>query len=190
MKNILIITGSPKKNGNTSLLVDWFIQGADSDNTAIALVNAASLRYKVNGCTSCRGCQKLDENGCTIKDGVSDVLKKMTAADIIAMASPMYFFGASAQLKAVFDRMFSLYKWNNNTNTYTSPLQGKTFLCIGSAYEALGIDTFEQPFRLTAEYTQMSYDSLMCLMPGYPVTSRAMPMSGKKLYLSAGNTHK
>ncbi|MBN2406229.1 MAG: flavodoxin family protein [Elusimicrobia bacterium] len=161
MKKMIIIIGSPKKKGNTSLLVDWFIEGASSGQTSIETVNACTLNFKSNGCTACRQCQDLKEYECAIKDGVTGTLRKMALADIIVIASPMYFFGPSAQLKTVLDRMFCLYKFDNDANTFTSPLKGKTLLFIGSAYESMGIATFEKPFSLTAEYSRMKYDSLV-----------------------------
>jgi multimeric flavodoxin WrbA len=84
--------------------------------------------------SSCRACQSREEYGCVIDDEASAVLKKMTGYDVIVMASPLYFFSASAQLKVIFDRMFSLYKWDNAAGTMITPLKGKTFVLLGSAY--------------------------------------------------------
>ena len=64
----------------------------------------------------------------------------MIGADIIVMATPLYFFSASAQIKGVFDRMFSLYKWDNDAGTMNTVLKGKTFCLIASAYEDSGLD--------------------------------------------------
>jgi hypothetical protein len=72
----------------------------------------------------------------------------------------------SAQLKLVFDRMFSLYKWNNLTNTFKSPLKGKTLVLLASAYEDVGLGALEKPFRLTAEYTGMKFQSLLVANAG------------------------
>ena len=160
-KNILVISGSPKKDGNTALLVEWFAQGARSVGSNVEIVRAADLKHKKVGCTSCRICQKNAEYRCVIKDEVSDVVARFLQADVIVMASPLYFYGASSQLKAVMDRMFSLYKWNNEANTVETPLKGKTFVFLGSGYEDVGFDVFEKPFSLTAQYTGMAYASLV-----------------------------
>ncbi len=160
-KKILIVSGSSQKNGNTALLIDWFSQGAKSKGAEVEIVNAAFLKYKANGCTSCRQCQKLKEYECVIDDDASQVLVKMTEVDVIVMATPLYFFAASAQLKIIFDRMFSLYKWDNEAGTFETALKEKTLVLIASAYEELGIDTLEKPFALTAEYTGMKFESLL-----------------------------
>jgi multimeric flavodoxin WrbA len=85
----------------------------------------------------------------------------MAEVDLIVMATPLYFFSASAQLKLIFDRMFSLYKWDNKANTFTSPLKGKTLVLLASAYEDVGLDALEKPFKLTADYSGMKFNSLL-----------------------------
>lgn len=160
-KKILILSGSPKKDGNTKTLVDWFTEGARTKGADIEIVQTAFLKYKSLGCTSCRSCQKIDKYECVIDDEAKPVLKKMADMDVIVMATPLYFYGPSAQLKLVFDRMFSLYKWDNKANTMKTPLKGKTFALIASAYEDIGLDALEKPFRLTAEYTGMKFQSLL-----------------------------
>src|SRR5208283_2858565 len=160
-KNILVISGSPKKDGNTALLIEWFAQGARAAGAGVEIIRAADLKHKVVGCNSCRICQKKAAYRCVIKDEVSDCVARFAQVDVIVMASPLYFYGASSQLKAVMDRMFSLYKWDNEANTMETPLKGKTFVFLGSGYEDVGFDVFEKPFRLTAEYTKMNYASLV-----------------------------
>lgn len=158
-KKILIINGSPKKNGNTSFLVKWFSRGAKQAD--ISIVNAAFLKFKTNGCTSCRKCQKLKKYECAIDDGATGVLADMITADVIVFATPLYFFSASAQIKQVIDRTFCLYKWDNDTDTFTSPLKGKTLVLLASAYEDTGLEALAKPFALTAEYTGMKFYSLL-----------------------------
>ena len=160
-KNILIISGSPKKDGNTAALVEWFTEGALSTGSRVDEVRAADLKPKFAGCTSCRACQDLPAYRCVIKDDVSECLARFPGADVIVMASPLYFFGASAQLKVVMDRMFSLYKWDNITGAMDTPLKGKTLVFLGSGFEDVGLDVLEKPFQLTAEYTGMAYASLV-----------------------------
>jgi len=161
LKKILVLSGSPNKKGNTALLVNWFSEGARSKGADVEIVQTAFLKYKFNGCTSCRSCQKIKKYECVINDEAKPVLVKMAKVDVIVMATPLYFYGPSAQLKLIFDRMFSLYKWDNKTGTMKTPLKGKTFTLIASAYEDIGLDALEKPFRLTAEYTGMKFKSLL-----------------------------
>ena len=160
-KNILILSGSPKKNGNTAALIEWFTEGALSKSAKVELVHTAFLQYKFPGCTSCRLCQKQEAYECVIEDDANPVLRKLAFADVIVMATPLYFFAASAQLKVVIDRMFSLYKWDNAAGTMKTVLKGKTMVLLASAYEDVGLDALEKPFALTADYTGMKFESLL-----------------------------
>lgn len=160
-KNIFILSGSPKKNGNTAALVDWVTEGAVSKGASVEVLHAAFLKYKFPGCTSCRVCQKNEAYECAIEDDANLALRKMIVADVIVMATPLYFFSASAQLKIIIDRMFSLYKWDNAAGTMKAALKGKTFALLASAYEDVGLEALEKPFRLTADYTGMKFESLL-----------------------------
>jgi multimeric flavodoxin WrbA len=156
LKKILILNGSPKKNGNTAKLISWFSEEARSKGARVKVVRAVSLTSKVNGCMACRACQRNDKYECVINDDIKDVLKKMKKADLVVFASPLYFYGPSAQLKLVIDRMFSLYKLDG-----TSPMNGKAMGLILSAYEDIGLKVVEESFKLIADYSEMSFRSLL-----------------------------
>ncbi|HTY14029.1 MAG TPA: flavodoxin family protein [Candidatus Omnitrophota bacterium] len=157
---MLIINGSPKRNGNTSILIDWVVEGAAEKGAGAKVVRLASRKDR-RGCLSCRKCQNAKHYKCAISDDLTPVLADMTKANVIVMATPLYFFSASSHLKQLIDRMFSLYKWDNNQNTFTTPLKGKTLALIASAYEDVGLDALEKPFSLTASYTGMKFLSLL-----------------------------
>ncbi|MDD5079430.1 MAG: flavodoxin family protein [Candidatus Omnitrophica bacterium] len=161
IKKMLVINASPVKNGNTSMLVNWFCEGAREKGAQVEVVNAAFLKYKSTGCVSCRRCQKIKEYRCVIDDEVGPVLAKMAEVDAIIMATPLYFYGPSAQLKLIMDRMFSLYKWDNKADTMETPLKGKTLALIASAFEDVGLDSLEKPFAITADYSSMKFESLL-----------------------------
>lgn len=175
-RKILIVSGSPKKDGNTAALVGWFMEGAGVKGAEIEVIDAARLKYKTNGCMSCRACQSSKTYECVVKDDATPVLRKMTDADVIVMATPLYFFGASAHLKLIFDRMFSLYKWDNVARTMETPLRGKTMVLLASAFEDVGLDALEKPFALTAEYTGMQFKSL--LVPNAGVSGEIHKLTG------------
>ena len=98
--NILILSGSPRKGGNTELLVEAFAKGAATQHH----VEIVSVRDdKVNPCLGCNACFKT--NGiCAQKDDMTMIYEKMSQADMLVIASPVYFYSISAQLKAVIDR--------------------------------------------------------------------------------------
>lgn len=178
--SILMLTGSPIRDGNTAALGEWFVAGARVGGAVVEIVNAAKIESKVNGCQSCRACQKRTEYGCVFNDGVKGALDKMIAADAIVMATPMYFFSASAQIKALLDRMFSLYKWDNEKGTMQTPLKGKLFALVASAHDVGGFDALEAPFRMTAEYTGMKYLSLLVPNAGVSGEVRKQPGAREK----------
>jgi multimeric flavodoxin WrbA len=163
---IVIINGSPKSNGNTSRLAEWFAEGCRSKGVDVEIFNVGSFTFTTCGCNSCRACQKLPGYECIIKDKAQPVLEKMIAADVIVMATPLYFFAMSAQMKVIVDRMFSLYKWDNAAGTMKTCLKGKTLVLLASAFEAVGLDALEKPFSLTAEYSGMSFRSLLIANAG------------------------
>lgn len=160
-KTILILSGSPKKNGNTATLVNWFAQGARAKGAKVEIARTAFLKYKTNGCISCRKCQTLEKYECVINDEAKPVLARMNEVDIIVIATPLYFYGPSAQIKLVMDRMFSLFKWDNDNDTMTTRLKGKMLVLIGSAYEDIGLKDLERPFAITADYSGMKFRSLL-----------------------------
>lgn len=160
-KKILIFNGSPVREGNTEILVNWFCKGAREKGADIEIIRTAFLKYKSAGCLSCRLCQKSKDYKCVIDDDATPALAKMADVDIIVMATPLYFFSASAQLKIIVDRMFSLYKWDNEAGTMETVLKGKILILIASAFEDVGLKTLEKPFALTASYTGMKFKSLL-----------------------------
>ena len=99
--NILILSGSPRKGGNTDLLVEAFVKGA-SPNHCVEVVSVHD--YKVNPCMGCNACFKSDSQSCVQKDDMAGIYEKMLVSDMLVIASPVYFYGLSAQLKAVIDR--------------------------------------------------------------------------------------
>jgi multimeric flavodoxin WrbA len=175
---ILIINGSPNKSGNTSALINWFIEGAKSKGAKPEVIQSAFLKYKSTGCTSCHTCQKSENYECAINDDAKPVLAKMAEVDVIVMATPLYFFGPSAQIKLIFDRMLSLYKWDDAAGTMETALRGKTMVLLGSAFEDVGLDALEKPFALTAAYTKMPFESL--LVPNAGPSGDIVKLSGIK----------
>lgn len=101
---ILIITGSPRKNGNSNFLVDNFIKGATEKGHKIFRFDSAFK--KVHPCIACNKCGM---NGdCIFNDDFNYVRENLVDSDMVVFATPMYYFGISAQLKAVIDRFYAI----------------------------------------------------------------------------------
>ena len=101
---ILVITGSPRKNGNSATLADHFIKGAKEAGHEVVRFDAAFK--KVHPCIACNSCGM---NGpCVFKDDFEFIREHIVGADCVVFATPMYYFGISAQLKAVIDRFYAI----------------------------------------------------------------------------------
>lgn len=109
-KNVLILSGSPRKGGNSDLLCDEFLKGAQESGNQVEKIFLRSK--KVSPCNACYYCK--NDGQCAIKDDMAEILDKMQAADVIVMASPIYFYSIDAQMKAVIDR--SVARWTNIPN--------------------------------------------------------------------------
>lgn len=102
MSNIIVLSGSVRKGGNTELLVQAFVDGAKKNNN-VEVISVAD--YKVNPCIGCNTCFDREGHECFQKDDMTKVYEKLKMADVLVIASPVYFYGVSAQLKALIDRL-------------------------------------------------------------------------------------
>lgn len=104
MSNILVLTGSKRKNGNTDLLAKAFAKGAQQNNN-VEIMSVAD--YNINPCTGCNACFNIKDSSsswCCQHDDMDKIYDKIMTADVLVIASPVYFYGISASLKAVIDR--------------------------------------------------------------------------------------
>ena len=102
MSKIVVLVGSMRKGGNTDLLARSFAEGARKNND-VEVISVADV--KVNPCRGCNACYSSEGNLCVQKDDMSGIYEKLAGADVLVIASPVYFYGISAQLKAVIDRL-------------------------------------------------------------------------------------
>ena len=102
--NILVLTGSPRKNGNSNLLASRFIEGAREAGHNVTRFDAA--QSEVHPCIACNSCGM--DGPCIFKDDFETVREHIVPADMVVFATPMYYFGISAQLKAVIDRFYAI----------------------------------------------------------------------------------
>lgn len=97
---VLGIYGSPRKGGNTDQLLDKALEGARSAGAEIGTVYVRDL--KMCGCIECGGCDK--EGKCVVEDDMQAVYPLLEEADVIFLASPIFFYSVTAQVKALIDR--------------------------------------------------------------------------------------
>lgn len=105
MKNILIVSSSFRKNGNSEMLVKEFEKGAKEAGNAVEVVSLRDLN--IGFCRGCLACQKSGK--CVIRDDVEALAEKMKNANVLVFATPVYYYSVSGQLKTMLDRMNPIY---------------------------------------------------------------------------------
>ncbi|MBM6774185.1 flavodoxin family protein [Olsenella profusa] len=104
MKHILVVRGGGRPHGNTAQLVDAFAEGAREAGHDVEIVSLAQSR--VNGCLGCNACRY--GKPCVQRDAFNELAPKVRSADLLALASPLYFWTISSQLKAFIERFYCL----------------------------------------------------------------------------------
>ena len=114
-KNILVISSSPRKGGNSDLLCDQFIAGANESGHNTEKIYVRDK--KINFCTGCGTCFQ-GKKPCPQRDDMSEILEKIVSADIIVMATPVYFYAMCGQMKTLIDRTCARYTEISNKEFY------------------------------------------------------------------------
>lgn len=104
MKNILVIQGGGRVNGNTSQLVDEFIRGAKEAGNFMEKISLN--KTEVKGCIGCNACRY--GKPCVQKDGFNELIPKIKSADLIVFASPLLFWTLSSKIKAFIERFYCI----------------------------------------------------------------------------------
>lgn len=115
MKHIVILSGSPRKNGNTNLLCRQFQQGAEEAGHSVRFIPLPEKRIGF-----CRACDVCMRNGgaCIQKDDMENILCAFQQADVVVLATPVYFYGVSAQMKACIDRTYPIWQHLGRKEVY------------------------------------------------------------------------
>lgn len=113
-KKVLVISSSPRRGGNSDLLCDQFVRGAEEAGHQVEKICLRSL--KIGFCSGCEAC--LEKGRCVIADDAPAVCEKMVDADVIVFATPVYFYSMSAQLKALIDRTVGCYTQMKGKEVY------------------------------------------------------------------------
>ena len=105
-KKIVILNGSPRKKGNTAGLTASFAEGARSAGNEVAEFFLQGMQ--IHGCLGCFGGHSGKDCPCVQKDDMAEIYPKVKEADVVVLASPLYYWTISGQLKTVIDRLFAL----------------------------------------------------------------------------------
>ena len=113
-KKVLIISASPRKGGNSDVLCDQFLHGAEEAGNNVEKIFLRN--HKINYCLGCGVCN--DTHHCVQKDDMKKILDKMVEADVIVLATPVYFYTMDGQLKTFIDRCVPRYTEISNKDFY------------------------------------------------------------------------
>jgi len=146
MKTLALI-GSPRKGGNTDILVDQILQGGKTKGHTSEKLYLYD--YEISPCIDCRNCKKGDYV-CTVNDGMQEIYPKMQEADLIIFGTPLYWFGPTGKMKLLMDRMRPF--------DANDKLRGKKGVIVApSAEETKVCGPLIEMFRLAFDYLGMEF---------------------------------
>ena len=105
-KNVLVLTGSPRKGGNSDLMAEAFIEGANKAGHEVVKFETAAKN--INGCRACNTCFSKGV-ACSFNDDFNELAPLLELSDVIVFATPLYWYSFSSQIKAAIDKMYSLF---------------------------------------------------------------------------------
>ena len=155
MSRIVILTGSVRKGGNTYLLARAFAEGAGKHNE-VELVSVAD--YAVHPCIGCNSCYTSKGHRCFQDDDMQQIYDRLKQADVLVVASPVYFYGVSAQLKAVINRLHTPMR-----NDF--PIRKLGLILVGAAELPDLFDPVILQYRMLLRFFRLE-DIGMVLVPG------------------------
>ena len=111
-KKIVILNGSPRKTGNTSTLVKAFTEGAESAGHTVTEFFLDGMN--IHGCKGCFGGHSSQECPCVQKDDMTQIYPAVKESDMVVLATPLYYWNMSGQLRTAIDRLFALEEGDGN----------------------------------------------------------------------------
>lgn len=113
--NILVLNGSPRKNGNTARLAAAFAKGAEEAGHTVRTVMVAT--GNIRGCTACEYCHIQEPGVCIQKDDMQNLYPEISSADMLVFASPIYYYTMTGQMISVLNRTYALGRLTNIKKT-------------------------------------------------------------------------
>jgi multimeric flavodoxin WrbA len=140
-RNIVILNGSPRPNGNTVALIESFTKGAQQAGHTI-MARFDLNRMNLHPCLGCCGGGKDAMHPCVQRDDMEKIYEAYQKADLIVLASPLYYWNVSGQLKCAIDRLFAIAELDPN---YVNPHKAAAMLMAAE-------DTYEHTFTPMRNY--------------------------------------
>ena len=143
-KNILVITGSPRVDGNSDRLADAFIDGAVVGENNVVRFDAG--RMNIGGCKACDTCFTKG-SACSFTDGFNTIAPELEKSDVVVFVTPMYWFSFTAQIKAVIDKIYSFSHTGRNISEKESVL-----IACGGTDDEKDFEGMVSTYKLIAKY--------------------------------------
>jgi multimeric flavodoxin WrbA len=130
--NILVLNGSPRPKANTKAHIQAFVEGAEAKGHSVRVLNIGNM--KINGCIGCEYCHTKGDGTCVQKDDMQEIYPVLDAADMIVLASPVYYHGFSGQLQCAINRIYALDHPKNLKKAALLLSSGDTGVYDGAIY--------------------------------------------------------
>jgi len=131
--NILVLNGSPRADGNTEAMVNAFVEGASENGHKITVVDVC--RKKIAGCLACEYCHTKGNGRCVQQDDMQEVYPVLEEAEMIVLASPVYYHSFTGQLQCAINRIYALDKPKNLKKAALILSSGSDHVYCGAIYE-------------------------------------------------------
>ena len=145
-KNVLVLTGSPRKGGNSDLLADAFVTGAERAGHTVT--KYATADKTINGCKACNACFSKGQ-ACVFQDDFNELVQFVEEADVLVLATPLYWFTFPVQLKAAIDKFYSFMVADRKPKIEQSIL-----MVCGEDDRECGFDGIVRTYELMVEYLE------------------------------------
>lgn len=155
-RKLTVLLGSPRKNGNSEQLAAALSKGASEAGYSVKTVRLFGMN--LTGCIDCRKCWTGGSH-CFLKDGMQDVYAALDDADVIAFASPLYFYSWSTYIKPVWDRLVSYYMPNSKVD-----MRGRRAILLSAASDTVPscFDGLRKSFELACAFCRWEVAGEIC----------------------------
>jgi len=160
---ITTVLGSPRKKGNTNQVLQWVEEAFLARGHEVDRINITD--HKVNGCKGCLTCKNFtDQPGCTQKDDAVEIMHRLMGSDRVIYASPIYFWGPTAQMKSFIDRHFCLVT-GYGTPEWQSLLRGKNLGLVVTCEDGIenNVELTEELFKRFIDYLQCEHSGTLAI---------------------------
>lgn len=133
MMKILVLNGSPRRDGNTAAMVNAFAEGAKASGHKVNVIDVC--QKKIGGCLACEYCHTKGNGACIQKDDMQEVYPLLEEAEMIVLASPIYYHSFTGQLQCAINRIYALDKPKNLKKAALIMSSGSNHVYCGAIYE-------------------------------------------------------